>query len=146
MGGAADKAGRSVMVAVAGGLALVCAAALALHLAQVTEIDLGALAVAAIIPALLGLIAIQRDVRRSRAQHDKVSEELDTLAQTLFRIESSLAALDGSGSKASSTLNDVAGDVHSLSQVVRSLAEAMAAQDREIGALKRGEKIGRAHV
>jgi cyclic-di-GMP phosphodiesterase TipF (flagellum assembly factor) len=139
MGGAADKAGRSVMVAVAGGLALVCAAALALHLAQVTEIDLGALAVAAIIPALLGLIAIQRDVRRSRAQHDKVSEELDTLAQTLFRIESSLAALDGSGSKASSTLNDVAGDVHSLSQVVRSLAEAMAAQDREIGALKRGE-------
>ena len=139
MGGSADKAGGSVVVAVAGGLALVCAAALALHLANVTAIDLGALALAAVIPALIGLMALRRDVRRSRAQADKVSEELDTLAQTLLRIETSLSALDGSGSKATSTLNDVAGDVHSLSQVVRSLAEAMAAQDREIGALKRGE-------
>jgi cyclic-di-GMP phosphodiesterase TipF (flagellum assembly factor) len=136
MRGTADKAGRSLGLAVVGGLVLVCAAALMLHVGTALELDIGALALGGATAALIGVVVILRDLGRGRAQQDKVSEELDLLSQTLLRIETSLAALDGSGTRASSTLNDVAGDVHSLSQVVKSLAEAMAAQDREIGALK----------
>ncbi|NNM72482.1 EAL domain-containing protein [Enterovirga aerilata] len=135
MRGTADGAG-SLGAAAAGGLALVCIVGLALHVATPVEVDAGALALAAAAAALIGLASVQRHAAHSRGQQEKVSEELDLLSHTLLRIEASLAALDGSETKAKSTLNDVAGDVHSLSQVVKSLAEAMAAQDRELGALK----------
>jgi cyclic-di-GMP phosphodiesterase TipF (flagellum assembly factor) len=120
----------------AGGLALVCAAALVLHVATPLEVEAGALALGAAMAALIGLAILQREVGRARAQQDKISDELDLLSQSLLRIETGLAALDGSGTKAKSTLNDVAGDVHSLSQVVKSLAEATAAHERELAALK----------
>ncbi|MDB5558073.1 MAG: diguanylate phosphodiesterase [Enterovirga sp.] len=136
MRGTAAGAGRTLGVVFLVGLALVCAAALALHLATPVELDVAALALGATLAAVVGLIALRGQIDRTRTQQEKVSEELDLLAQTLLRIETSLAALDGSGSKAKSTLDDVAGDVHSLSQVVRSLAEAMAVQDREIVTLK----------
>lgn len=121
------------------GLAALGAAVLVVHVATPVELDLGALSLGGATAALLATALLQREIGRVRAHNDKVSEELDALGQTLLRIEGSLAALDGSGHRAKSTLNDVAGDVHSLSQVVRSLAEAMAAQDREIGALRKGE-------
>lgn len=138
-GRTASGAGRSLVSAVAIGLAVLCAGALLLHLATPIELDVTALCLAGVTAALLAAALLGREVARSRTHNDKVSEELDVLAQTLLRIEGGLAALDGSGHRAKSTLNDVAGDVHSLSQVVKSLAEAMAMQDREIGAMKRGD-------
>ena len=133
----AEQAGWSVTGALAGTLAVVCAAGLALHLTDATEIDAASLALGAAAAALLCVLLVHRQVRRSHLQHEKISEEFDALAQALMRVEAGLAALDGSGTKAKSTLNDVAGDVHSLSQVVRSLAEALATQERELAALKR---------
>src|SRR3712207_6467592 len=113
MRGTAAGAGRVLWAVVLVGLALLCSVALAVHIATPFELDMAALALGAVPIALLAVTAVQLELGRTRKRQEKVSEELDLLAQTLLRIETALAALDGSGTKAKSTLNDVADDVHS---------------------------------
>ena len=77
----AEQAGWSVTGALAGTLAVVCAAGLALHLTDATEIDAASLALGAAAAALLCVLLVHRQVRRSHLQHEKISEEFDALAR-----------------------------------------------------------------
>lgn len=86
--------------------------------------------------ALLLAVLAHADGRRRRTHDAKFSHELDGMSQRLIRLEARLSALDGSGSRASSTITDMAGDVSALSGVVRDLAEALAGQEREVAALR----------
>ncbi|MDB5511879.1 MAG: diguanylate phosphodiesterase [Enterovirga sp.] len=92
--------------------------------------------------ALLGAVMARTGASRRRDLDERLTEELDAMSRRLLRLEAEIAALDGSGSRASSTLHDVAGDVHSLSEVVKSLAEALNVQDRELLALRRAADRG----
>ena len=85
--GTASKAGRSLLVAIATGLCILCAGALVIQVALPIEFDAGPLALGSAGAALLGVVFAHRAIARTRAHQDKVSEELDALSQTLLRIE-----------------------------------------------------------
>lgn len=90
------------------------------------------LSTGAVVLALAGM----REIRSGRLAQASQSGELDGFSQRLIRLETRLASLDGSGSRASSTITDMAGDVSALSAVVRDLAEALAAQEREVASFR----------
>lgn len=128
---------RWLALATAGTL-LVAAAALFLRLGAFLQLDVINISVAGIAAAAAGVLThlLHRNQRRLRVQDSKVSEDLEDFAKRLLSLEARVAMLDGSGLRADSTLTDMAGDMHSLSEVVRSLAETMTGQEREISQLR----------
>lgn len=89
----------------------------------------GALAILAV---LLGVLVAGRFRREKRA-----SATIDFVAHRLINVESRLSALDhGSELSRPADLDGVTADITLLSGLVKSLAEAMAAQDQEIAELR----------
>lgn len=126
---------KSLALAIAGTL-LVTAVALLLRLGAFVELDVVSIFVAGIVAAAIAASLLHRNGRRLRVQDSKIAEDLEDFAKRLLRLEARVAMLDGSGLRADSTLTDIAGDMHSLSEVVRSLAETMTVQEGEISQLR----------
>ena len=112
------------------------ASVLALKHAGWLPADLAALLIAGATGAATATAAVLVQGRRRRTHEKKVADELDAFAGRLLRLETQIATLDGAGSRADTTLTDMEGDVHSLSQAVRSLAETVSSQESDIRDLK----------
>jgi cyclic-di-GMP phosphodiesterase TipF (flagellum assembly factor) len=107
---------------------------------------------AGIVPSLVSIIAAGAGIAAFhqgmllRRRADKLSGEMDVLAARLLRLEARLAEPERASTGLTSTVAEVSGEIALLGGIVRDLAVTVAAQDRDVAALKDHWERSKAHA